>query len=127
MARLQAQGDQLVRDRPVGFDFREVWNTYGEILGVEMGLGLPRPLRWMLRAGRCFLPKKAHLTRAFVRGLRMSMYDYHQALNVRLRLIAALEGFLDGYHAWLCPVCPLTAFPHASYHLCLPSLAIDDN
>ncbi|MDO4777116.1 MAG: amidase [Cardiobacteriaceae bacterium] len=126
VARLQAQGHQLVRDRPVDFDFREVWNTYGEILGVEIGLGLPRPQRWMLRAGRCFLPEKAHLTRAFVRGLRMSMDDYHQAFNVRLRLIAALESFLDGYDTWLCPVCPLTAFPHAPYRLRLPSLTIDD-
>ena len=125
--RLQAQGHQLVRDRPVDFDLPEVWATYGEILGVEMGLGLPRPLRWLLRAGRGFLPHKAHLTRAFVRGLRMSMYDYHQALNVRLRLIAALENFLDGYDAWLCPVSSLTAFPHAPYRLRLPSLAIDDS
>lgn len=126
VARLQAQGHQLVRDRPVDFDLPEAWATYGEILGVEMGLGLPRPLRWALRAGRCFLPQKAHLTRAFVRGLRMSMYGYHQALNVRLRLIAALERFLDEYDVWLCPVSPLTAFPHAPYRLRLPSLAIEN-
>lgn len=124
--RLQAQGHTLVRDKPVDFDIATAWAVYGEILGVEMGLGLPTMMRHALRASRWFLSADAVLTRAFVRGLAFDMRAYHRALNQRETLIAALESFLDQYDAWLCPVCPMVAFPHTPHRLRLPDLQIDE-
>lgn len=123
--KLAAQGHETVRAKPADFEMHAVWQAYGAILGVEMGLGLPAVLRYVLRMGRFFLPAQAGLTRAFSRGLVFHMRDYHRALNERMRLIAALEDFLAGYDAWLCPVCPTVAFAHTPFRLRLPSLAID--
>lgn len=109
---LQEQGFTVGRCKPAGFDFDAAWYAYGVIAGGEIGLGMPGAERWLLSACGRFLPRSQRLGRYFTQGLRSGLRNYNQALNLRERLIHELEGFLNQWDVWMCPVAPTVAYPH---------------
>lgn len=125
--RLQALGHQVERAIPANFDFERVWQAYGIIMGSEVGLGASSLERLMLQVGAFFMPRHLHLSRAFVRGMRLNMINYNRALAIREALITQLESFLSSWDVWLCPTAPTVAykaFPWPKYRL-PPSLRVD--
>lgn len=112
VARLQQHGITVERRCPEDFDFAAAWHAYGIIGGAEIGLGMPDVERFVLATAGKFLPRTQPLARSFTRGLSFDWARYNDALNMRDRLIASLERFLDDWDVWLCPVAPTVAYPH---------------
>ena len=114
VAALQEQGFTVERCRPQGFDFAAAWHAYGLIAGGEIGLGMPGAERWLLSVAGRFLPRSQRLARYFSKGVGASLGDYNHALNLREHLIQELEGFLNQWDVWICPVAPTVAYPHTT-------------
>jgi len=109
--RLEAAGCQVTRATPTGFDFQAAWETYGE-LTLESLAEAPFALRLGATLASPFysdVPIQHGLARgAATLGLRR----HGRALTRRDDLLSALEPFLAGYDAWLCPVSATPAYTH---------------
>lgn len=112
--RLRQAGVQVERCCPADFDFVQAWQAYGQIAGAEIGLGMPRMERQLLRALGSLLPRQQPLTRSLIQGMGLDLRRYNQALNNRERLITSLECFLQSWDAWLCPVAATVAYGHCA-------------
>jgi amidase len=109
---LAQAGCHVERLNPPQFDFEVAWETWGEVLGSEIGAGLTLIPRLLTRLQFMMMRDGSILKRGFMRGLRQNMYRYAQALTRRDALIARLEEFLSNWDAWLCPVTVGPAFAH---------------
>jgi amidase len=109
---LAQAGAHVERLQPPGFILEAAWQTWGELLGAEIGAGMERLPRFLTAMQFRMMPDRSILKRSFVRGLRLNLYRYAQVLTRRDGLISALEEFLSGWDAWLCPVTAGAAFPH---------------
>lgn len=125
---LQRSGVTVERRCPPGFEAEQAWYAYGIIAGGEIGLGMPGVQRTVLSLAGRLVPKSQPVARAFLRGLSFSARRYNDALNIRERLIGELESFLADWDAWLCPVAPVTAYPHCRLDSFRgpPKLNVDD-
>lgn len=128
VATLRERGVEVQRVCPPGFDIEQAWYAYGIIAGAEIGLGMPALERYLLHGAGKLLPRSQVLARYMSQGLVCNWSRYNQALNIRERLIAALEQFLDSWDVWLCPVAPTTAYPHCpiSKYGKPPTILVDD-
>ena len=111
--QLRMEGIVVERRCPPGFDVEKAWYAYGIIAGSEIGLGMPTAQRMLLSLFRHGVPSSQPLAKGFLRGLSFNGRRFADALNIREKLIAELEGFLADYDLWLCPVAPTTAWPQA--------------
>lgn len=128
ISTLRERGVEVQRVCPPGFDFEQAWYAYGIIAGAEIGLGMPALERYLLHGAGKLLPRSQVLARHMSQGLVCNWARYNQALNIRERLIAVLEQFLDSWDVWLCPVAPTTAYPHCpiSKYGKPPTILVDD-
>ena len=110
-ADLQAAGCKVERKNPPGFDFDMARRTYGEVFGSMFFAGLPGAMRMLYPALGPVMFKDT-MFRAAARAARFTAPQLLHALDQRNRLSRALEAFLGGYDAWLCPVTATPAFPH---------------
>jgi amidase len=109
---LSQAGCHVERLNPPGFDFDLARQTWGKLLGAEIGAGLDRLPRFLTAMQFRMLSDQSTLKKSFLRGLRLDMHGYAQVLTRRDELIASLEDFVSGWDAWLCPVTGGTAFAH---------------
>ena len=109
---LAQAGCHVERLNPPGFDFEVAWQTWGELLGAEIGAGMDRLPRFLTGMQFRMMPDRSILKKGFLRGLGLDLHGYAQVLTRRDGLISTLERFLSGWDAWLCPVTVGTAFPH---------------
>ena len=79
---LEDLGCCIEEHNPPKLDFTIAKETYSEILSFEFGLS------------------------------SVNQQQYEKALTRRERIIADLESFLSNWDVWLCPVVPISAFPH---------------
>ena len=100
------------RLNPPQFDFDVARETWGEILGSEIGAGLTFIPRLLTRLQFMMMRDGSVLKRGFIRGLRINMCRYAKALTRRDALISKLEAFLSDWDAWLSPVTAGPAFAH---------------
>lgn len=110
--RLSAAGCRVERRCPEGFAFEDAWETYGRIVGAEMGINFPAGRRTASRLFGQVLYRRVPLYRAIIRGVTLQLGRYLAALARRDALIAALDRFLAYWDAWLCPVSATPAFTH---------------
>lgn len=110
--KLKSAGMTVKRIKPTDFDFQAAWEAYGEIMGAEVGMGMPVWQRIAFGTAGYLMPKSRFIMTSVGSGMRLNMRRYNQALNTRERLITSLEHFLQQWDIWLCPVAPTTAFPH---------------
>ncbi len=110
--QLRQQGFTVERRCPPRFDFEKAWHAYGIIAGSEIGLSMPTMQRMMFSLAGNVIPSSQPLTKAFLRGISFDGRRYMEALNFREELITTLDDFLADWDAWLCPVAPVTAYPH---------------
>lgn len=111
---LTALGCRVERLNPPGFDFTEAWEIFGELVAIELyskESHFALWLWWMLSLVSPVIPG-GPIARGYARGARLSLRRNSKAMSQRDRLITIMEKFLDNWDAWLCPVCPITAFAH---------------
>lgn len=110
--RLGATGCEVQRAAPSNWNLGEVWETWGEIAGAEIGVACPALVRGFLWFDLWRSPDRSSMRRGLLRGLRLNLHRYMKALARRDRLIATLERFLGEWDCWLCPVTSGPAFTH---------------
>jgi len=110
--RLSAAGCRVERGSPESFAFEDAWETYGRIVGAEMGFNFPAGRRTASRLFGQVLFRRVPLYRAIIRGVTLQLGRYLAALARRDALISALDRFLACRDAWLCPVSATPAFTH---------------
>jgi amidase len=112
VARLERAGAHVERCAPPDFDMEAALETWGGLVGSEMGACMP----WHLRLGwrLIFTPRygRSAWTRGYVRGLNDSLRFHTRALEARDALASKLDAFLSKWTAWLCPVSSTVAFTH---------------
>ncbi len=109
---LTRAGCHVEQATPPGFDFDLAWETYGDIVGAEIGAGLETMPRLLTRLQLQMLSDPSPIRSGYVRGISLNMKRYAEALTQRDRLISQLEVFLSQWDAWLCPVTVGSAFQH---------------
>jgi len=109
---LSDMGCHVERVTPPGFDFGAAWRAYGEIIGTEVGATIPLPLRMIGSLSTPVLHRKDPIYCGMMRGFRLDMRRYLNALARRDALLGALERFLGEWDAWICPVSATPAFEH---------------
>ncbi len=105
-------GCQIESAAPQNFDFNLAWETYGQIAGAEVGSGMDALPRLLTRLQFSQIEDPSMLKKGYLRGLRLKMPQYAQALTVRDLLISQLDEFLSQWDAWICPVTVSAAFEH---------------
>jgi len=110
--KLSDAGCIVEKDGPPDLDFEEVWQTWGEMLGAEVGSGMPYINRFLTGMQYKLMRDRSVFKKGLLKGLKMSLHDYARILTRRDLLISKLENFLAGWDAWLCPVTAGPAFPH---------------
>jgi len=108
---LTARGCHVERLTPPEFDIESAWLTYGEISGMQVGVHIPGPYRFLIH----LLSKLSENTLPPVKKsffAPMTVKKYMEALERRDMLIFTLETFLSHWDAWLCPVSTTVAFEH---------------
>jgi len=111
---LSALGAKVEERTPAGFDFEAAWETWGEIVIAERVVtqgDAARERVEKLSASLGDLP----VARGAARGARAGIAEYMVALTRRDKLITALESFLAGCDAWLCPVSYGPAIGHIPF------------
>lgn len=108
---LEQLGCRVERCNPPGFNFSSALQTFGEIIGTEIGVTTPALNRLMLSV---VLRTRSDepLLRGLVKGATLSMQRYVEALSRRDAFIAEMEQFISNWDVWLCPVAPGPAFTH---------------
>ncbi len=109
---LSNAGCTVEKSNPSDLDFEKVWQTWGEVLGAEVGSGMPAFPRFLTGMQYKLMRDKSVFKKGMLKGLKMTLHDYAKVLTRRDGLISQLENFLSGCDAWLCPVTAGPAFPH---------------
>ncbi len=109
---LARAGCQVEQATPPDFDFDLAWETYGVMLGSEIGAGMETMPRLLTKLQLQMMADPSRIRSGYVRGLSPNMKRYAQALTHRDKLISQLESFLSKWDAWLCPVTVGSAFKH---------------
>ncbi|GAB1542578.1 amidase [Scytonema sp. NUACC21] len=123
--QLESMGCRVERTKPHKLDFALALQTFGEILGTEVGVLEPplvRSLAPLLAIGLSAKLSKNPLAQGILRGGRLNFRRYAEALNRRDTIIGQVETFLSEWDAWLCPVTCGPAFKHVKISSNLDSL-----
>ena len=110
--KLTEAGCIVEKNEPTDLDFEKVWQTWGELLGAEVGSGMPYIARLLTGIQYKLMRDQSVFKKGLLKGLKMSLHDYAKVLTRRDGLISILENFLAGWDAWLCPVTTGPAFQH---------------
>jgi amidase len=112
VARLADEGWEVERRAPEDFGLDLALQTWGEIMGAQLGMNVPRlflpPFR--LRFRRQY--GQGPWTAGVVRGMGLNMRTFMAALTRRDRYMTVLDSFLDGWDGWILPTACVPAFPH---------------
>jgi amidase len=114
-ADLERAGCRVARTGPAGLDYGEAWYVSGVCLATIDTLFQPRLTQWVRRVVSSFqssAPASEPLMRGLVAGQSMSAGLVRDVLLRRESLMAVLEGFLEQWDVWVCPVFPTPAFTH---------------
>lgn len=110
--QLRQAGCTVDKSEPTDLDFENVWQSWGELLGSEVGSSMPATARFLTGIQFKLLRDRSLIKKGVIKGLRMSLRDYARVLTRRDRLITTLENFLSKWDAWICPVTTGPAFTH---------------
>jgi amidase len=113
-AELTRAGCHVEHCNPPEFDFGQALQVYGELKEAAFTvrsspLHLPR---FLWRTLSELVPDSNPTVRGLMRGAGDNLRCYASALSQRDIFITKMEGFLNDWDAWLCPVAALSAYPH---------------
>jgi amidase len=124
VAQLDERGCAVEQCMPAGFDFPDIWETYGELRQCEIGSAMSSELEAECAAnfGVSAASPDPEM-RGMARRLNATLRQYTETLTKRDVYIAAVEQFFETRDVLLCPVTVGPAFPH-----CPPGtpIAVDD-
>jgi amidase len=107
--KLAERGCTVKRTGPKDFDPEVIWNTYGEIMDMELGVYTPSFMRFVSYLFGGYYRKDV----PFLEMVYPITYDkYMKALTIRDVHVSQLEDFLDEWDVWLCPVTCTPAYWH---------------
>lgn len=109
--KLSQAGCKVEKINPADFDFMLAWQTWGQILDMEIGILTPsyaRFLQYIL--GWSYRKDNPILQMVYP----LSYEEYLTALTKREKCISTMEHFLSGYDVFLCPVHTTTSYKHIS-------------
>ena len=107
--KLAQKGCKVERTGPNDFNPEVIWNTYGEIMDMEVGVYTPSFMRFVSYLFGSFYRKDV----PFLEMVYPITYDkYMKAMTMRDRHVSHLEQFLDEWDVWLCPVSCTPAYRH---------------
>lgn len=109
---LQAAGCVVQECSPPELDYAAARIAWGEITGMLLGASLGRITRNIFRLRILMNGDRSDMKRGIVRGLGFKFSHYARACVLRDEFNAHLEGFLQEWDAWLCPVSSGPAFMH---------------
>lgn len=112
VAETLAQHGAQVEPVEPRMDLASVWQTWGEIVGAEVGRPMPFLLRNALRMNFLLMRDTSALRKGMLRGARLSMRGFAEALERRDHAIRRIDKLFERFDAWLCPVAPTAAFTH---------------
>jgi amidase len=112
---LRRLGCHIEQRAPEGFDFTTVWETWGEILMAERVATAPDRAGERVAALDARPDSAVAMVRGIARGVKATMQHYTESLTKRDALITALEQFLAGWDAFLCPVTVGPAIVHCPF------------
>ncbi|HOO45001.1 MAG TPA: amidase [Deltaproteobacteria bacterium] len=106
---LADKGCTVERTAPDDFNPEEIWDTYGRIMDMELGVYTPSWARFV-----SFLFGGSYRKEVpFLRLVFPIKYEkYMTALTRRDSQVSSLEGFLAEWDVWLCPVTTTPAYRH---------------
>ena len=108
---LAAAGCQVRRAAPVTGGIERVWRIYGHLYGAMVFAMQPRAARLAIRVlGPATFRDPIFASSA--RAASLSAGRYLHTLAQRDEVLWALESFLAGIDAWICPVASVPAFSH---------------
>ncbi len=108
--KLESSGAQVTRIEPNGFNYIEVWETWGGFVGHQGGYDTSNFMRWMGDFFTKDVTKNIPMHRKIVGPI--SVPTYMELLNRQQKYITAMDNFLDDYDVWITPVSSTTAFKH---------------
>jgi amidase len=107
--KLAQRGCKVNRTEPKDFSPEVIWNTYGEIMDMELGAYTPSFMRFISYIFGGYYRKDV----PFLKMVYPTTYDkYMKALTRRDILVSSLENFFDEWDVWLCPVSCTPAYRH---------------
>ncbi len=111
--KLEKRGCRIERRVPDGFDFTNVWETWGEMIQAEVG-SIMSPEEELEQAERhdFTVDSDVPVARGMARMFNATMRQYTETLMKRDALITAIEQFFDRWDVLLCPVSVSPAFKH---------------
>jgi amidase len=112
---LRRSGCQIEQQAPDGFDLGTAWETWGEIVLAERAATAPERAAERVAALGAQPDSSVPMFRGMARGARATMQQYTESLSRRDTLITALEQFLTGWDAFLCPVSVGPAIEHIPF------------
>lgn len=110
---LEGIGCHVEKMNPPNFDPEEALLMWGETMGFDLGIGSSTVLNYV--AVRPWFRRRygdSAWTRGLLSGMRLKPRRLFKALTRRDSLIDAMETFLLGWDAWLCPVASIPSFRH---------------
>lgn len=108
---LAAAGCQVRRAAPATIDIEQAWRIYGHLYGAMVFAMQPRAARLAIRVlGPAIF--RDPIFGSSARAVNLNARQYLRTLAQRDEVLWALESFLAGIDAWICPVASLPAFPH---------------
>jgi amidase len=116
VSQLSDQGWIVEAHPPKDVDFADLWQTYGELCGCQIGLVKNDLLRAAGRTAIKSIPPEilpdGPIAYGILRGITLSMDDYRYTLTQRDRFTGLIQKFLAPWDVWICPVTPGPAFTH---------------
>jgi amidase len=109
---LSAAGARVDRRAPDAIDGADALRTWGEINGFETGVALPFYAAVPMRFGAAVQFGRGPFSQGLRRGFAFHAKRYFHALDRRDAFCGAMDAFLDGYDAWICPVAAVPAITH---------------
>jgi amidase len=108
---LEQHGACVERIQP-RIDFDSLWQAWGEISAAEVGSSMPLLLRNLMRFQFLLMRDRSPIRKGILRGTRLTMRGLTEALEYRDQIIRGVDGLLERFDAWLCPVTSAPAFTH---------------
>jgi len=99
-----------VEERPIrGLDWEQAWSCWPSLGWADGVARSPWWVAWMMRGMGGFGDV---IQRGMGQAAKLDLRGRQAALATRDRLLDAVERFLAGWDAWLCPTSLIPAFPH---------------
>jgi amidase len=111
VGQLERAGARVKQIEPA-IDHDALWRVWGEIVGSEIGGSMPFGVRNVMRLQFLLMSDRSPVRKGMLQGVRLSPRRRAQALAVRDDVTRSIDGVLDEFDAWLCPVAATPAITH---------------